>query len=73
MVLHNLIRAFRRQSHADLLVQGQSIEQVPGQPSLGCEGVGEQKAGDNVIEQGAKFQPLEAAEHSSFGHLAQAL
>ena len=28
------------------------MEQVPGQPSLGSEGVGKQKAGDNVIEQG---------------------
>jgi hypothetical protein len=31
---------------------GQSTEQVPGQPSLGGEGVGKQKAVDTVIEQG---------------------
>jgi hypothetical protein len=36
---------------ADLWVQGQSTEQVPGQPSLGSEGVGKQKAGDNIIKQ----------------------
>jgi hypothetical protein len=30
----------------------QSTEQVPGQPSLGSEGVGKQKAGDYVREQG---------------------
>ena len=35
--------------HADLCVQGQSTEQDPGQPSLGSEGVGKQKASDNVI------------------------
>ena len=38
--------------HADLCIQGQSTEQDPEQPILGSEGVGEQKAGDNVIEQG---------------------
>jgi hypothetical protein len=38
--------------HADLCVQGQSTEQDPGQPSLGSEGVGKQKASDNVIVQG---------------------
>jgi hypothetical protein len=32
------------------------MEQGPGQPSLGSEGVGKQKAGDNVIEHGAMFQ-----------------
>ena len=30
----------------------QSTEQDPGQPSLGSEGVGKQKASDNVIVQG---------------------
>ena len=38
--------------HDDLCIQGQSTEQDPEQPILGSEGVGEQKAGDNVIEQG---------------------
>jgi hypothetical protein len=28
------------------------MEQVPGQPSLGSEGIGKQKAGDIVIKQG---------------------
>ena len=32
-------------------VQSQSTEQVSGQPSLGSEGVGKQKASDNVIVQ----------------------
>jgi hypothetical protein len=43
-----LIPAFRRQSHADLLVQGQSREQVPGQPSLGSEGIGKQKVSNRI-------------------------
>ena len=51
----------------------QSTEQVPGQPSLGSEGVGKQKAGNNVIEQKTTFQPQEAAELGSFGHVALAL
>ena len=59
-------------SLADLWVQGQSIEQVPGQPSLGSEGVGEQKTGDNVIEE-ARSQAHKAAELSSFGHVALTL
>jgi hypothetical protein len=42
-----LIPAFRRQSHADL----ESTEHVPEQSTLSSEGVGKQKAGDNVIEQ----------------------
>jgi hypothetical protein len=46
-----LIPAFRSQSHADLCVQGQSTGQVQGQPSLGNEEDGKQKAGDNVKEQ----------------------
>ena len=33
-------------------VFGQSIEQVPEQPSSGSKGVGKQTAGYNVIEQG---------------------
>jgi hypothetical protein len=37
--------------HADLCVQDQSIEQDPGQPSLGSEGFGKQKASDSVIVQ----------------------
>jgi hypothetical protein len=62
------LSAFRRQSHADLWVQGQSTEQVPGQPSLDSEWVGKQKAGDNVIEQGDPLsQPQQAAELNSFG------
>jgi len=32
-------------------VQGQSTEQHPEQPSLGSEGVGKQKASDDIIEQ----------------------
>jgi hypothetical protein len=39
-------------------------EQVPGQPSLGNEGVGKHKA-DNRIK-GAMFQPQQAAEHGTF-------
>jgi hypothetical protein len=41
-----------RNVQADLWVPGQSTEQVSGQPSLGSEKVGKEKAGDNVIEQG---------------------
>ena len=33
-------------------VQGKSTEQVPGQPILDSEGVGKQKAGDNIVKQG---------------------
>ena len=54
-------------------VQGQSTEQNPGQPSVGSEGVGKQKAGNNVIEQGATSQLLQAAELGSFSHVALAL
>jgi hypothetical protein len=43
---------FNLRRWADLCIQGQSTEQDPEQSSLGSEGVGEQKAGDNVIEQG---------------------
>lgn len=43
-----LIPIFRRYSHADSGVQG-FTEQVPEQSSLGNEGVGQQKASDNVI------------------------
>ena len=56
-----------------------STKQVPGQPSLGSEEVGKQKAGDNVIKQGGvgvvvvMFQPQQAAELCSFGHVALAL
>ena len=46
------IPAFRTRSHTDLWVQGQSTKQVPGQPSLGGEGVEKQKTSENVIEQG---------------------
>ena len=60
MVVHTFNA--RRQNHADLWVQGQSTEQVPGQPSLGSEGVGKQKAGDDVIEQGSMYQLQQAAE-----------
>jgi hypothetical protein len=57
-----------------ILMSSRSIyKQVPGQPSLGSEGVGKQKAGDNVIEQGAMFQPQGAAELSSFGRVVLAL
>ena len=59
-------------SLADLWVQGQYVEQVPGQPSWGSKGVGEQKTGDNVIE-GAMSQAQQAAEPSSFVHVALAL
>jgi hypothetical protein len=51
-------------------VQGQSTEQVPWQPSLGSEGVGEQKASDCVIEYRDKFQPQQTAELGSFSHVA---
>ena len=70
-----LFPAFRRQSHADLRVQGPSTKQIPEQPSLGSEGVGKQKAGDNAIEQGAggMFQLQQAAELSSFSHMAMVL
>ena len=47
--------------------------QVLGQPSLGSEGVGKQKAGDNVIEQEGMFQLQQAADLGSFGHVALAL
>jgi hypothetical protein len=56
-----------------------STKQVPGQPSLSSEEVGKQKAGDNVIKQGGvgvvvvMFQPQQAAELCSFGHMAFAL
>jgi hypothetical protein len=40
-----------RQSYVDVSVQSQSTEQVPGQPSLGSERVGKQKA-DNRIRGG---------------------
>jgi hypothetical protein len=59
--------------HAYFWVQSPSIEQVPGQPSLGIEGDGKQKGGDNVIEQWAVFQPQQVAQLHSFGHVALAL
>ena len=59
-------------SLADLWVQGQYVEQVPGQPSWGSKGVGEQKTGDNVIEE-AISQAQKAAELSSFDHVALTL
>ena len=37
MDLHDFYAALRRQSHADLWVQGQSTEQVQGLPSLYSE------------------------------------
>ena len=60
------------QSFADFWVQGQYIEQVPGQPSWGSKGVGEQKTGDNVIEE-AMSQAQKAAELSSFVPVALTL
>jgi hypothetical protein len=64
--------SIQRQSHADLWVQGQSTEQFPGWPSLGNEGVGKQKAGNNVKEKGIMFRPQQAAELHSFGTVALA-
>lgn len=52
-----LFPEFRRQSYTDLWVQGLSKEQVPGQPSLGNGGVGQQKADDNVIKCGVMLEP----------------
>jgi hypothetical protein len=51
--------------HEDLGVQGQSTdtEQIPGQPSLGSEGVRKQKAGDDTIEQGPCSSP--SKQHNS--------
>jgi hypothetical protein len=46
--------------------------QVLGQPSLGSEGVGKQKAGDDAIEQGGHVPILQAAWLGSFGHVALA-
>jgi hypothetical protein len=34
------------------------MEQVPGQPRLGSEGAGKQKAGDNVVQQGRPCSSL---------------
>ena len=56
-----------------LLVQGQSIQQVQGQSSLGREGIRKQNAGDNVIEQGAIFQLQQAADFYNFNHVPLAL
>jgi hypothetical protein len=50
-----------------------SIYRDPVQPSLGSEGVGKQKAVDNVLEQRVKFQPWQAAELDSVDHVALAL
>ena len=50
-----------------------STKQVPGQPSLSSEGVGKQKAGDNVKDKGVMFKPKQAAEFESFSHVALAL
>ena len=41
------------------------MEQDPGQPSSGSEGVGIKEAGDNVIEQGVNVPAPAAAELSS--------
>jgi hypothetical protein len=53
------------------LVQGQSSEHVPGQTSLGSEGVGKQNTNNRIRR--TMFQPQQAPEHSSFGHVALAL
>jgi hypothetical protein len=50
-----------------------STEQIPRQPSLGDEGVGKQKADDNVIEKKggrSTFKLQQAAKTCSFGHVA---
>lgn len=44
--------AFKRQSHAYLLVQGQSAEHILVQSNLDSEGVRELTSADNVKEQG---------------------
>lgn len=47
-----LIPAFRRKRHADLCLQGQSIEQVPRHQSLGSEiNHQKQETCEDVIEQ----------------------
>ena len=48
-------------------------EQVPGQPNSGSEGVGKQKASDDVIEQGGHVPAQQAAELGSFCHVALSL
>jgi hypothetical protein len=48
-----------------------STEQIPGQPSLGSEGGGKQKAGNRI--RGAILQAQQVAEIGSFSHVALAL
>jgi hypothetical protein len=66
-----LTPAFRRQRHEDLSVQGQSSEQVPGQPSLASEGAGKQKVHNRIRR--AVFQPQQEAELCNFGPVSLAL
>jgi hypothetical protein len=48
--------------------------QVPGQPNLGTEGSHwKQKAGEDVVEQGAIFQPQQSIELGSFSYMVLAL
>jgi hypothetical protein len=47
-----LIPAIRGQSHADLLSSRSIYRASSRQSRIGSEGVGKQKAGDDVIEQG---------------------
>ena len=48
-------------------------EQVPGQPSLGSEGVGKQKTGDNVIEQGGHVPVPASSRAQQLWYMALAL
>ena len=53
IVVHNVDPNIPDTEPCGSLSQGQSTEQVLGQPSLSSDGVGKEKAGDNVIEQGS--------------------
>ena len=57
-----LIPAIRGQSHADLLSSRSIYRASSRQSRIGSEGVGKQKAGDDVIEQGSMYQLQQAAE-----------
>jgi hypothetical protein len=56
MVVHAFNPSIQNTEPCRSLNLGLICKAVPGQPSIGTEGVGKQKAVDNIIEQGDMFQ-----------------